>query len=32
MWLDPIIVAGPWVLAAGGAVVAVRALTRRRRT
>ncbi len=31
-WLDPIIVAGPWVLAAGGAVVVVRALTRRRRT
>jgi hypothetical protein len=26
-WLDPLIVAGPWVLALGGAVLGVRALT-----
>ena len=30
-WLDPLLVAGPWVLAGGAAVGAVRALTRRRR-
>jgi len=28
-WLDPIIVAGPWVLAAGAAVLAVRAVAKR---
>jgi len=30
MWLDPLVVAGPWVLAAVGAVAAVRALRPRR--
>ena len=29
-WLDPVIVAGPWVAAGAGAVAAVRALARRR--
>jgi hypothetical protein len=31
-WMDPIIVAGPWVAAGAGAVVAARALTRRYRS
>jgi hypothetical protein len=30
MWMDPLVVAGPWVLAAAGAVAAVRVLVRRR--
>lgn len=30
-WIDPILVAGPWVLAGAGAVAAVRALRRRGR-
>jgi hypothetical protein len=30
-WLDPVVVAGPWVLAGAGVVVAVRALSRHRR-
>ncbi|MFA4842074.1 MAG: hypothetical protein WC580_10250 [Agrococcus sp.] len=31
-WLDPIIVAGPWVLAGAGVFSAIRAVRRRRRT
>lgn len=30
-WLDPLLVGGPWVLAGGAAVAAVRAVARRRR-
>ncbi|WP_130279940.1 hypothetical protein [Microcella alkaliphila] len=30
LWLDPIVVAGPWLLAGAGAVAAARALRRRR--
>jgi len=30
MWLDPILVAGPWIVAAGVAVAVVRAVVRRR--
>lgn len=28
-WLDPIIIAGPWVVAAGAAVIAIKSITRR---
>jgi hypothetical protein len=31
LWLDPVIVAGPWVAAGGAVVIAVRALRRARR-
>ncbi|PPB49044.1 hypothetical protein C4K88_10000 [Arthrobacter pityocampae] len=31
LWLDPVVVAGPWVAAAAGAVVVVRAAVRRAR-
>ena len=30
LWLDPLVVAGPWLLAGAGAVAVVRALVRRR--
>ena len=31
-WIDPVIIAGPWLLAAGAAVAAVRTLRKRRST